>query len=283
MKSEGFSFSGWFKSARLQFDQSLIERSVQAVPMTLGRFAIQLVLTLGRVGFLCGEAVAAIFKPPFRPKLFTKQLEFIGNKSLVVILLTGFAVGAILSLQLSKTLSTFSSETMVGGLVALILAREMGPLMAALMINGRVASAIAAEIGTMRVTEQIDALESMSVDPVQYLISPRLFAGFFILPFMTMVFNMVAMFASYLVAVSLLSLDSGIFFAKIAAFVTISEILKGLVKSAIFGFILAFIGSYKGYYTKGGAEGVGIATTQAVVVGSVVILVTDYFIGAFLL
>ncbi|MDT8447238.1 MAG: ABC transporter permease [bacterium] len=259
------------------------ERRYRELPESLGRWAMNWVLKLGRAGFLMGEGVSAMFKPPFRWHLYFKQLEFIGNRSIVVILLTGFAVGAILSLQLTNTLRAFSGEQMVGGLVGLIMAREMGPLMAALMINGRVASAIAAEIGTMRVTEQIDALESMAVDPVQYLIAPRLFAGFFILPVMTMIFNMVGMLSSYLIAVPLLDLDSGIYFAKISDFVTLKEIFKGLAKSSLFGFILAFIGCYKGYYTSGGAEGVGVATTQAVVVGSVVILVADYFVGAFLL
>lgn len=262
---------------------SLGPGAIKRLPERLGAAALDLLHKLGRSGFFLGEGLSAIFKPPLRLHLLFKQLEFIGNKSLIVILLTGFAVGAILSLQLTYTLRTFSSEQMVGGLVGLILAREMGPLMAALMINGRVASAIAAEIGTMRVTEQIDALEAMAVDPVQYLIAPRLVSGTFILPFMTMIFNMVAMLASYLVAVPLLDLDSGIYFAKIADFVTFEEILKGLAKSAMFGFILAFIGCYKGYFTSGGAEGVGKATTEAVVLGSVLILVADYFVGAFLL
>jgi len=283
VKRSIFGVKAWVAASLEGLAQTIREQSYRQVPESVGRFSIHQVLTLGRAGFLCAAAVAALFRPPFRWRLFTKQLEFIGNKSLVVITLTGFAVGAILSLQLAHTLRNFGSENLVGGVVALIMARELGPLMAALMINGRVASAIAAEIGTMRVTEQIDALESMAVDPVQYLLSPRLVAGTLILPVMTMIFNMIGMIACWLVSIVLLQLDEGVFFAKIDDFVGIAEILKGLIKSSIFGFILAFIGCYKGFYTRGGAQGVGQATTQAVVIGSVVILLTDYFIGAFLL
>lgn len=264
------------KEAKLQ--QALLQ-----VPEAIGSQTLGVIKTLGKIGFLLVEAFICLFKPPLRWRLYLKQLEFIGNKSLSVIILTGLAIGAILTLQMTHTLRAFSSENMVGGIVALVMSREMGPLLGALMINGRVASAIAAEIGTMRVTEQIAALESMAVDPIQYLITPRIFAGFFILPFMTMVMNMVAMVASYIIGVQLLGLDVGVFFSKIEVFVDAEEILKGLAKSSIFGIILTSVGCYKGYYTSGGAEGVGVSTTQAVVVGSVLMMIADYIIGAFLL
>ncbi len=261
---------------------SIDDKDYLQLPTKVGAQGIQFTKSLGNLGFLFAESVKVMFAAPFRWRLFVKHLEFIGNKSLAIILLTGFAVGAILTLQLATTMRDFSSENMVGGIVALVLSKELGPLLAALMINGRVASAIAAEIGTMRVTEQIDALEAMSVDSVQYLISPRLFAGVVMLPFMTVIFNMVGMVASYIIAIHLLDLDPGVFFSKISDFLTLGIIFKGLAKSAFFGLILTFVGSYHGYYTKGGAAGVGTATTSAVVVGSVLIMVMDYIIGAFM-
>ncbi|MDX2470867.1 MAG: ABC transporter permease [SAR324 cluster bacterium] len=260
-----------------------LDRDYMQFPTKVGAEGIAFTKKLGTLGFLFAESIQVMFASPFRWRIFAKQLEFIGNKSLSIVLLTGFAVGAILTLQLATTMRDFSSENMVGGIVALVLSKELGPLLAALMINGRVASAIAAEIGTMRVTEQIDALEAMSVDPVQYLISPRLFAGVVMLPFMTVIFNMVGMVASYIIAIHLLDLDPGVFFSKISDFLTLGIIFKGLAKASFFGLILTFVGSYHGYYTKGGAAGVGSSTTSAVVVGSVLIMVMDYIIGAFLI
>ncbi len=247
----------------------------------IGDFVIKEISVFGKIIFLLLVSVQQIFYRPFRRKEYFRHLEFIGNQSILLVLLTGFTVGAILTLQLTLTLSQFRSESLVGGVVALIMAKEMGPLLAALMINGRVASAIAAEIGTMRVTEQIDALEVMSVNAVQYLISPRLVAGICMLPCMTMIVNMTAMIASYVVAVPLMKIDQAIFFSRIETFVPVSTLMGGLFKSAVFGFLLTFIGCYKGYFARNGAKGVGQATTQAVVIGSVLILIADYFIGAF--
>ncbi len=261
----------------------MAERRYLILPEFVGAQGIRQVTLLGRIGLLFLEAWRCVFTRPTRWHLYFKQMEFIGNRSLSVVLLTGSAIGAILTLQLVYTLRNFSSENLIGGIVALIMAKEMGPLLAGLMINGRVASAIAAEIGTMRVSEQIDALEAMSVDPVQYLISPRMVAGVVMLPFMTMITNMVAMVASWLVAIPLLGLDSGVYFAKIDDFLDLATLLKGLAKSSLFGLILTFVGAYKGFFTRGGAEGVGKATTNAVVTGSVLILLADYFVGAFLL
>ncbi len=266
-----------------RFFSYLLHREYLQFPERVGAKGLIWTQALGRIGLLLIESLRVMFLPPFRWRLYTKQLEFIGNRSLTVILLTGFAVGAILTLQLTATLTQFSSENMVGGIVALVMAKELGPLLGGLMINGRVASAIAAEIGAMRVSEQIDALEAMSVDSVQYLISPRLFAGALILPFMTLILNMVAMLASYMVAVHLLGLDAGMFFSKISDLVQMEDLFEGLAKSVAFGFILTFVGCYKGFFTRGGAQGVGLATTQAVVVGSVLIMLSDYFIGSFML
>ena len=158
--------------------------------------------------------------------------------------------------------------------------RELGPAITALMVTGRAGSAMAAEIGTMRVTEQIDALYSMSVSPVQYLIVPRVIAGVVMLPILTIVSDFIGIVGGYFVGVGLLKINSGIFMARIIEFVSLGDLINGLIKSAVFGLILSLIGCYKGFHTSGGAAGVGRATTQSVVISSVSILISDYFLTA---
>ena len=238
---------------------------------------------LGKAGLLFFEAVQNIFTRPFRFKNYIEQLEFIGNKSLNVVLLTGCFTGMVLALQMYETLKQFSSESIVGGVVALAMTKELGPVLTALMVNSRAGSSIAAQLGTMKVTEQIDALRSMAVNPVQYLISPRILAGFVMLPFLTIISNLVGVVGGYIIAVLLLGLDHGLYIAKVTDLVQLSDILGGLLKASAFGIILTFIGCYYGYYTSGGAKGVGIATTSAVVTSAVLILATDYIITSFLL
>jgi len=165
--------------------------------------------------------------------------------------------------------------------VAVAMTRELGPVLSALMVNARAGSAIAAEIGTMRVTEQIDALFALAVNPVQYLISPRVIAGLLMVPILTAIADMTGIVGGYLVGVILLGVDPGIFMAKIVDFVTLSDILQGSFKAAVFGVILTQVAAYKGYTTYGGAEGVGRATTEAVVVSAVLILFADYLITVF--
>jgi phospholipid/cholesterol/gamma-HCH transport system permease protein len=254
----------------------------ETVPAAVGSGSITRVQQMGRAGLLFSEAVVQMFRKPFRWKLFFKQMEFIGNKSMSVVILTGMFTGMVLALQMFEAMKQFSAESVVGGVVALAITKELGPVLTALMVNSRAGSAIAAEIGTMRVTEQIDALDSMAVNPVQYLISPRIFAGIIMLPFLTMIADFIGVIGGYLIAVMLLGLDHGLYVAKVVDFVELFDLLGGLFKSSVFGLILTFVGCYKGYYTKGGAEGVGNATTQAVVVAAVMILAADYLITSFI-
>ena len=174
----------------------------------------------------------------------------------------------------------FGAETLVGSTVALALTRELGPVLTSLMVTGRAGSAMAAELGTMRVTEQIDALYVMAVNPIQYLVLPRLIAAVFMLPVLTVVGDFVGIVGGYVVGVRILDINEGIFIAKILEYMEFSDISMGLIKSSVFGLILSLIGCYKGFYTSGGAEGVGRATTEAVVTASVLILAADYILTA---
>ena len=247
----------------------------------LGAAALGAVSGMGACGVLFGEAASQLLRRPFRFSQFVKQMEFIGNKSLGVVILTGMFTGMVLTFQTYRSLRDFSSESIVGGLVAVAMTRELGPVLSALMVNARAGSAIAAELGTMRVTEQIDALFALAVNPVQFLVTPRVVAGIVMVPVLTAIADLTGIFGGYLVGVVLLGVDPGIFMAKIISFVTISDIMQGTVKAAVFGTLLTHVAAYKGYTTYGGAEGVGRATTEAVVISSVLILFSDYLITVF--
>jgi len=207
-----------------------------------------------------------------------KQMEFVGVKSIFVVVLTGIFAGGVLALQSHHGFRLFGAETLVGSTVALAITRELGPVLTALMVNGRAGSAMAAELGTMRVTEQIDALYVMATNPVKYLIVPRIIAGLVMLPVLTIVADFLGILGGYFVGVILLKINSGMFVANMIEMVELGDIFHGLTKSVFFGLILTHIGCYKGFYTTGGAEGVGKATTQAVVLSSVLILISDYFL-----
>ncbi|MGA0164048.1 MAG: MlaE family ABC transporter permease [Bdellovibrionota bacterium] len=226
------------------------------------------------------EGVRSIFRRPFRTQMLLKQIEFIGVNSSFIIVLTGLFTGAVLALQSGKTLRLLNGEGATGSLVALSLLRELGPVMTGLMVAARCGSAMAAEIGTMKVTQQIDALKVMSVDPISYLISPRILATTLIMPFLNLIFCMMGLFGSYLVAIGILNINEAIYFDKIQQYVGTDDLWNGMVKSVFFGMIVSTVGCRMGYVTSGGAEGVGRSTTQAVVIASVSILVADYFLTA---
>ncbi|SDB56841.1 phospholipid/cholesterol/gamma-HCH transport system permease protein [Desulfonatronum thiosulfatophilum] len=237
----------------------------------------------GRMVLLFLEALSWLFRPPWRWRLFFKQMEFIGVNSVFVVALTSLFTGMVLALQTYYAFRMFSAETLVGATVALSMARELGPVITALMVTGRAGSAIAAEIGTMRVTEQVDALSVMAINPVQYLVLPRIIAGVIMVPLLTALSVFIGVFGGYLVGVRLLGIHGGIFMNKIYEFVTLSDLYNGLIKAACFGLVLTLVGCYKGFYTSGGAEGVGRATTQAVVLASVLILTSDYVLTALMM
>lgn len=253
----------------MTFNVSSLRQWVESLAHELGGFVMTLV-----------SAVKALFTPPFRWRLIFKQCEIIGVNSCFIIILTGLFTGAVLALQSGKAFRIFNAEGITGAVVTVSLLRELSPVMSALMVAARCGSAMAAEIGTMRVTQQIDALQVMSVDPVSYLISPRIVAGIAMVPLLCVLFSLMGMLGSYIVSILILDISSATYFDKIGQYVELDDLWSGLVKATVFGLMIAVIGCRKGFLAKGGAEGVGRATTEAVVIASVSTLVADYFLTA---
>jgi len=253
---------------------------VAAIPGALGRRCLFTAGALGRMTLFLMGAVRRIATPPFRSTELIEQVRFVGNRSMSVVFLTSAFTGMVLALQGYSALVRFGSENLVGSLVALSLTRELAPVLAALMVTARAGSSITATLGNMRVGEQIDALRSLAVDPVQYLVSPRLVASVAVLPMLTAMFSLVGIASAYLFGVSVLRLDGGQFLSSIRDSVEWSDVSGGLSKSLVFGVFIAWIATYFGFFTEGGAKGVGAATTRAVVVTAVVVLVGDYMMTA---
>ncbi|MBV70536.1 MAG: ABC transporter permease [Myxococcales bacterium] len=247
---------------------------------SIGRWVIQGTEGTGRAAMLCAETLSWTFRPPYRIKQLFNAMEFVGVGSIFIVLLTGLFTGAVFALQGAGAFRMFNAESLVGPTVGISLARELSPVLTGLMVTGRAGSGIATELGTMRVTEQIDALYTMAVNPVQYLIVPRVIAGLVMVPLLSVLFTLVGMGGCYFVGVVLLNIDPGIFISKVQWFVDPKDLINGLVKACAFGGILTMVGCYKGFYASGGARGVGLATTQSVVLSSVLILVADYFLTA---
>ena len=248
----------------------------------LGAGTLAIVESLGRFGAFFLEAIAVLFSPPFKVNALLERIHYIGYRSLLIILLTGAFTGMVLGLQIFLTLSRFGSEAFLGPAVALSLIRELGPVLAALMVTGRAGSALTAELGIMRITEQIDAMTVMALNPVRYLVVPSLLAGLVTFPLMTALFDVVGIFGGYLVGVKLLGLSAGTYFGEMQTFVGMDDIMTGFWKSLSFGVVVTWVCTYKGFNVGHGAEGVARATTQAVVLASVLILVWDYFLGSVL-
>jgi phospholipid/cholesterol/gamma-HCH transport system permease protein len=248
----------------------------------VGRGTINILESLGRFAVFFADAVATLVTPPFKMRAFVDRIHYIGFRSLLIIVLTGAFTGMVLGLQIFFTLSRFGSEAFLGPAVALSLIRELGPVLAALMITGRAGSALTAEIGIMRITEQIDALTVMALSPVRYLVTPSILAGVVSFPLMTALFDVVGIFGGYLVGVELLGLSRGTYFGEMQTLVRLDDIMTGFWKSIAFGVVVTWVCTYKGFHVGHGAEGVARATTQAVVLSSVLILVWDYFMGSVL-
>ena len=247
----------------------------------IGSNFLEIIRGLGRAGtFLC-TAFALIFIPPFKLYRLIKQIRFMGVNSTFIVLLTGIFTGMVLGIQGYYSLNKFAAESLLGPIVALSLIRELGPVLSALMITARAGSALAAEIGIMRITEQIDALEMMALNPIRYLVVPNILAGIITFPILGAFFNLIGIFGGYLVGVRMLGLSEGAYFGEMRNMVTMQDISIGFYKSVSFGIIVNWICCFKGYFTGYGAEGVSKATTQAVVISSVLILVWDYFMAAF--
>lgn len=249
----------------------------------LGASVVTRVQEMGRMLLFVLSAFAWLTRPPFRFFHMLKQLHFIGYKSTFVVVLTAGFTGMVLALQGYYSLRKFGSEGLLGSAVALSMIRELGPVLAALMVTARAGSAMTAEVGIMRITEQIDALDTMAINPMQYLIAPKLVAGLIGVPLLVAMFDVVGIYGGYLVGVDLLGVNAGSYWNSIESAVEWKDVYGGILKSISFGLIITWICSYKGYYTRQSAEGLGTATTEAVVLTSVVILVWDYFLTSVLL
>lgn len=248
----------------------------------IGRTVLNVTEGWGHAWIFLWRTITSVFKRPLRIYLILQQLYQIGFNSTFVIALIGIFTGAVLAVQGEYTLAKFGATAFTGSAVALSLIRELGPVLTALMVIGRAGSAITAEIGIMRITEQIDALKSMAVDPMKYLMAPRLIAGIIAVPLLTAIFITIGIFGGYVVGVGLLDLSSGTFISQMESAVEMTDIISGFVKALVFGFIFGWVSCYKGYTCGFGAVGVNRATTQSVVIASVAVLVVDYFLTSIL-
>lgn len=255
---------------------------IRAYLENIGRTAQRFVDAAGLMTMMLFEAVVNVFTPPMKFRNIFKQMEFVGVQSLFVVVLTGSFTGMVLALQSFNALKRFGAESLVGPTVALSMARELGPVLTGLMVTGRAGSAMATELGTMRVTEQIDALVTMAVNPVKYLVVPRILAGVLMFPLLTVVTDFVGVIGGYIVGVQLLGINPGVYIGRTVDFVQVSDIFAGLYKATVFGLITTLVASFNGFYASGGAEGVGRAATASVVTGSVMILVSDYIMSSFM-
>jgi phospholipid/cholesterol/gamma-HCH transport system permease protein len=243
-----------------------------------GRVVLTFMAQMGRLAIFTGDAVSCCFRPPVYWYLTLQQMRRIGYFSLPVVGLTAFFTGGVLALQIFLGASRYGAEAFVPQVVAIGITRELGPVIAGLMVAGRVASAIAAEIGTMRVTEQIDALTTLSTNPIKYLVVPRLIAAVITMPLLVAVADSIGVFGGYVLGTQSLGFNGAIYLKNTIDFLETDDVVSGLVKAAVFGFIIALMGCYNGFNSKGGAQGVGAATTNAVVAASISILAANYLL-----
>lgn len=238
---------------------------------------------VGNIAMLTLRTILWLVRPPYRISQMLSAMDFIGVQSLFIVALTGTFSGMVVTLQTTYALRAFSAEGRVGGIVAVSLMRELAPVFSAIMVTARAGSAMAAELGNMRVTEQIDAIATMGVSPVQYLLSPRLLASVIMVPMLCILYTSVGMAGSYLVAVLWLGGDAGIFMQSVRDTAVPKDFMMGIIKAGVFGFILTSISCRHGFFATGGAKGVGLATTRAVVESCVAILVANYILTQILL
>lgn len=242
----------------------------------IGRGAIGTCRVAGALALFAVEAVSHLLRPPFYWRMFGRALLEIGYFSLPVVALTAIFTGMVLALQSYTGFARFSAEGAVANVVVLSVTRELGPVLAGLMVAGRIGAAMAAEIGTMRVTDQIDALSTLSTNPMKYLVTPRLAAAIVALPLLVVVADILGVMGGFIVSTLKLGFNIGTYLHSTFDFMQTMDVVSGLVKAAVFGFLIALMGCYQGYNSRGGAEGVGAATTSAVVSASILILAFDY-------
>jgi phospholipid/cholesterol/gamma-HCH transport system permease protein len=244
----------------------------------IGRIFLSFLAAVGDLTLFTGRAIFHGVSGPFYPRAILRQMIDIGYYSLPVVGLTAIFTGMVLALQSYTGFSRFEAESAVATIVVLSMTRELGPVLAGLMVAGRVGASMAAEIGTMRVTEQIDALTTLSTDPFKYLVWPRLIAGLLMLPLLVIVADIIGVFGGYIVGIYKLGFGPYEYINNTFEFLEAQDVISGLVKAAVFGFLVALMGCYQGYHSRGGAQGVGAATTKAVVSASILILTANYVV-----
>lgn len=249
----------------------------------LGRSIIESIEGLGKITKYIIQAFYWAIRPPYRMKLLFEQFYFIGNKSIMIILLAGSFTGMVMAYQTYFGFKLISVDSLVGPVTALTLAKELAPVLTGLIVAGRAGAAMAAQIGTMKVTEQVDALEVMGINSIQYLAVPRVIASMVMVPMLSGLFLFIGNVGSYLIGTKVLMIDEEIYLQKVGEFMFLSDIWQGLIKAFFFGFIISIIGTYFGFNVTKGAEGVGKGTNMAVVWGMISVLVFDYFLTSFLI
>ena len=259
-----------------------IYRSIHDYIEGLGQSVLDSLHSLGDVTKFTLRYFYWIFRPPFRVHLFIEQLLFIGNKSLFIIILAGSFTGMVMAYQVYFGFKMISVDSLVGPVVAISMAKELGPVLSGLIVAGRAGAAMAAQIGTMKVTEQVDALEVMGIDSYQYLAVPRITAAFFALPMLSCIFVLVGNIGSYIVGTKALMIDEALYLSKLSEFMFLEDLAQGIIKAFVFGFVIAVVGTYFGFRVQKGAEGVGKGTNLAVVWGMILVLILDYFLTSYL-
>jgi phospholipid/cholesterol/gamma-HCH transport system permease protein len=244
----------------------------------IGRITLDFMATTGRIALFTFTGTRHCLAPPLYFRLIGRQMLSIGYFSLPVVGLTALFTGMVLALQIFIGSARFNAESAVATIVVIGITRELGPVLGGLMVAGRVASAMAAEIGTMRVTEQIDALVTLATNPFKYLVAPRLIAGTLMLPLLVLVADVIGVFGGYIIGTQKLGFNPGTYLKNTFDYLEAIDVISGLVKAGVFGFIIALMGCYHGFHSKGGAQGVGRATTDAVVSSSILILVANYLV-----
>lgn len=244
----------------------------------VGRIFLNFLATVGRLSVFTGLALRHSVTPPFYFRLVVRQMIDIGYYSLPVVGMTAIFTGMVLALQSYSGFSRFSAEGAVATVVVLSMTRELGPVLAGLMVAGRIGASMAAEIGTMKVTEQIDALTTLSTNPYKYLVAPRLIAGLAMMPLLVLVADSIGVFGGFLIGVNKLGFNPANYLTQTFEFLEVKDVVSGLVKAATFGFVISLMGCYHGYNSRGGAQGVGTATINAVVSSLILILIFNYLI-----
>ena len=260
----------------------MIQTYVEKKLNDIGNYVLDIVNGLGIFTNYVFKTIFWTFKPPFRWKLLFEQMFFIGNKSIFIVFLTAIFTGAVFAFQIYVGMKVINADSFIGPIVTIALSKELAPVLSGLVVAGRCGAAMAAQIGTMKVTEQIDALEVMGINSYQYLAVPRILGATLSLPLLSAVFLSIGYFGAWLIGTKVLLIEEMIYVSKISDFMELGMVAEGIIKATVFGYLIGIIGTFHGFHVEGGAEGVGRGTNMAVVWGMITVLVVDFFLTSFL-